>query len=151
LTQLLFLPQNVYFGFFHERRYGLWHASLGRFLWETSKERALEVALVGVMVFGLYGLARRVERWWLFLGVPCGVLLFFAGALDPFRGRVPCARAPLPAGPLRPRLEVLLARAEVPFQDLMVEKTSDVSRKAQAYFAGAGPTRTIILNDALLG
>ena len=41
-------------------------------------------------------------------------------------------------------------RADVPFRDLVVEKTSELSTHVDAYFAGQGPTRTIVLDDNLL-
>jgi STE24 endopeptidase len=44
----------------------------------------------------------------------------------------------------------LMERAGIPFADVRVEETSVASRRVQAYFAGQGPTRTIVLNDVIL-
>jgi STE24 endopeptidase len=84
------------------------------------------------------------------LGVPSALLLLVASALDPYRARVFFDQAPLEQGPLRERITALMARADVSFADVVVEKTSVASKRVQAYFAGQGPTRTIVLTDTLL-
>ena len=147
---LAFWPVVIYLGYFHEHRFGMWHASFPRFIWEGAKAGAIGAFSLSFLVFGLYGLARRVERWWLILGVPAAALLWVAGAVDPFRGLVHHDQHPLASGPLRERLEALLDRANVEFKDLLVETRSDVSRSVQAYFAGQGPTRRIVLTDSML-
>jgi STE24 endopeptidase len=70
--------------------------------------------------------------------------------LDPYRGQVYFPQAPLPPGTLRDRIAEVMVRAQVSFSDIRVESTSRATRKVQAYFAGQGPTRTIVLSDNLL-
>ncbi|MDY7228419.1 M48 family metalloprotease [Hyalangium rubrum] len=148
---VLFFPADVYFSYILEHRYGMSTYTPMRYLGDTFKGVAMGCMLVACLVFGLYGLARRIKRWWLVLGVPVAVLMLLASSMiDPYRGRLFYEQKPLEAGPLRTQLTALLARADITFADIVVEKTSVVSKRVQAYFAGQGPTRTIVLNDVIL-
>lgn len=147
---LLYTPINIYFDYVLEHQYGMSAYTPLRYAVDELKGVTLEVFATSALVVGLYGLARRVKRWWLVLGVPAALLLLVASALDPYRSRVFFEQKPLEQGALRERITALMARADVSFADVLVEKTSVASKRLQAYFAGQGPTRTIVLNDTLL-
>ncbi|WP_257449275.1 M48 family metalloprotease [Archangium lipolyticum] len=148
--ELVYAPSNTYFGYVLEHRYGMSAYTPLRYALDELKGIAMEGVATSALVLGLYGLARRVKRWWLVLGIPSALLLLVASALDPYRSRVFFDQEPLEQGPLRERITALMASADIPFQDVLVEKTSVASKRLQAYFAGQGPTRTIVLNDVLI-
>ncbi|MBJ6759407.1 M48 family metalloprotease [Myxococcaceae bacterium JPH2] len=148
--KVLYLPVDVWFSYVLEHRHGLSTYTPGAFAWDLLKGTLLGAAAVVALVIGLYGLARRVRQWWLVLGVPVAVLMLVASALDPYRARLYFDQAPLPTGTLRTRITGLMARADIAFADVVVEKTSVASRRVGAYFAGQGPTRTIVLNDVIV-
>jgi STE24 endopeptidase len=148
--ELLYAPASVYFGYVLEHRYGMSTYTPLRYALDLLKDLSLEAAATSLLVLGLYGLARRVRPWWLVLGVPAALLLLGASVLDPYRSQLYFKQTPLEQGPLRERITALMARADVPFQDVRVEQTSVASKRLQAYFAGQGPTRTIVLNDVML-
>ncbi len=147
---VLYLPANIYFGYVLEHQYGMSAYTPLRYALDELKDISLEALATSTLVLGLYGLARRVKRWWLVLGVPSALLLLVASALDPYRSRVFFDQEPLEQGPVRERITALMARADISFADVLVEKTSVASKRVQAYFAGQGPTRTIVLNDTML-
>lgn len=148
---IFFSPLEFYFSYVLEHRYGMSAYTPLRYLTDTIKTVGIGCLLVACMVFGLYGLARRIKRWWLVLGVPVAVIMLLASSLiDPYRSRLYFDQTPLEAGALRTQLTALLARADISFADILVEKTSVISKRVQAYFAGQGPTRTIVLNDVIL-
>jgi len=148
---ILLSPVEFYFSYVLEHRYGMSTYTPLRYFIDTVKTVGMGCMLVACLVFGLYGLARRTRRWWLVLGVPVAILMLVASSLiDPYRGRLFFDQQPLEAGPLRTQLTELLARADITFADIVVEKTSVISKRVQAYFAGQGPTRTIVLNDVIL-
>jgi STE24 endopeptidase len=147
---LVYTPTNIYFDYVLEHQYGMSTYTPLRYAVDELKGVAIEVIATSALVVGLYGLARRVKRWWLLLGVPAALLLLVASALDPYRSRVFFEQQPLEQGALREHITALMARADVSFADVLVEKTSVASKRLQAYFAGQGPTRTIVLNDTLL-
>lgn len=147
---LVTMPIDLWFGFVREREFGLSHESLGSFLFDGLKRQALLVASVSALAFGLFGIARRTERWWWLVGLAAAVVLVISTAIDPYRARLYFEQTPLEAGPLRTRLTELLTRADIPFGDILVVKTGEKSVRVQAAFAGTGPTRTILLTDTLL-
>lgn len=150
LAALLMLPLNVYFGYVLEHRHGLSNYSPAAFSWDVAKEMIFEAIPTAALAFGLYGLARRLKTWWLVLGVTAGLAMFAAAAIDPYRSQVYFDQTPLPAGPVRDQVTAVMKKADVPFRDVVIEKQSVATKKVQAYFAGQGPTRTIVVNDSLL-
>lgn len=150
LYAALDLPVEIWFGYFHEHEHGLSRASPAVFLADLVKSKVLFALAIGALVFGLFGLARRTPHWWWLLGIAASALMLVSTALDPYRSRVYVDQTPLPAGALRERITALMTEAEVDFSDVMVEHTASRTVRLQAYFAGTGPTRTIVLNDSLL-
>jgi len=144
------LPIEIWFGYFHEHDHGLSRASPAVFIVDSLKGKLLFVGAVGSLVFGLFGLARRTKHWWWLLGVTASLLMLISTALDPYRGRIYVEQTPLPAGALRDRITALMAKANIDFRDVLVEHTASRTVRLQAYFAGTGPTRTIVLNDSLI-
>lgn len=150
LPMLASLPMQLRLGHFHERAFGMSTESLGAFLEHWSVSTVLGGAATALAVIGMLGLARRTRHWWWVLGLVCALGLLGSAALDPYRSRLHFEQQPLAAGPLRTKLEALLNRAQVEFDDLHVEKTSKRSVRINAYFAGQGQTRRIVLGDTLL-
>lgn len=147
---LLDLPLEIGFGYFHEHAHGLSRASPAVFVVDLLKGKALFAGAVGALVFGLFGLARRTRHWWWLLGVTASALMLVSTAIDPYRSRLYVDQTPLPEGPLREAISALMAKAGIDFRDVLVEHTASRTVRVQAYFAGTGPTRTIVLNDSLL-
>lgn len=147
---VLYLPVEVYFNYFREHQYGMSAYTPLTFAIDAFKDVATGSTATAALVVGLYGLARRTSRWWLVLGVPVALILLVASALDPYRARIYFDQEPLAAGTLRTSITGLMERAGVTFADVVVEKTSVASKRIQGYFAGQGPTRTIVLTDTML-
>jgi STE24 endopeptidase len=148
--KLVYTPLDVWFGYTLEHQHGMSNYTPGAYAWDMLKGHVVAALCFAALVIGLYGLARRVRRWWLVLGVPVALLMLVSSALDPYRNLLYYNQKPLPAGPLRTRMTALMNQAGIPFADVLVEESSVASRRVQAYFAGQGPTRTIVLNDVIL-
>jgi STE24 endopeptidase len=149
LMVLAYLPAGVYFDL-HEWRFGLSTYTVGGLVWDEVKGVGVTGLLKILLVFGLYGLARRSRRWWVVLGAVCSALLLVSAVIDPYRARLYFEQEPLAGGALRQDIDGLMRKAGIEYSDILVEKTSRATRKVQAYFAGQGPTRTIVFNDMLL-
>ncbi|MDX2014858.1 MAG: M48 family metalloprotease [Myxococcaceae bacterium] len=150
LFSLTDLPTEIGLGYFHEHAHGLSRTTPGVFAVDLFKAKLVFALAIGSLVFGLYGLARRTPQWWWLLGVSASVLMLGSAAIDPYRARLYVQQTPLEAGPLRERITALMGQAGIDFQDVLVDQTSSRTVRVQAYFAGAGPTRTIVLNDSLV-
>ena len=149
-VRLVYMPADIYFTYTLEHRHGMSNYTPGSYAWDLLKEYVVGALSIAALVIGLYGLARRVRRWWVVLGVPVALLMLVASALDPYRGRLYYEQKPLPEGPLRTQVTAMMDKAGIAFADILVSETSVASRRVQAYFAGQGPTRTIVINDVLL-
>lgn len=150
VQKVLDLPFAIYLGFFHEKKFGLSTESFGRFLYDDVKMTAAGVFAGTCLTFGLLGWARRQRSWWLIAGPVFGGVLLLSSAIDPYRSKVIVDSHSLEPGPLRDGITALMAKANLPFGDIRVEETSKKSVKPDAYFAGQGPTRTIVLYDSLI-
>ncbi|MEW6443955.1 MAG: M48 family metallopeptidase [bacterium] len=151
ILHLVFFPQSFLRTFWFEHRYGLSTYSLGLWLLDWAKGLATGTAVLGCMVFGIYGLLRRVgDKWWILLwaGLSAGVAGY--AYVAPYRSHIYNDFRPLEPGELRDRLEELARRQEVPVQEILVVDASRRTRKVNAYFSGSGPSQRIVLYDTLL-
>jgi STE24 endopeptidase len=122
-----------------------WLADLGR-------AAALESAFAAALASAAVALSRRWPRcWW----APAAGLSWALGAalaalapvlLDPLFN----AFAPLAPGPLRDELLALAERAGVRVRDVLTVDASRRTTAVNAYVAGIGPTRRLVLFDTLL-
>ena len=149
-NNILAFPEDFYFSFIRERAYGLSNYTLAGFLWDDLKGALVGVGSVTVLCFGLYGLMRRTRWWWLLLGVGSAALLTVSGLIDPYRANLYYDHHSLEPGPIRDAVSSVLAKAQVPFQDVVVLEVQRATTRADAYIAGQGPTRTVVIFDTML-
>jgi STE24 endopeptidase len=152
LTWLTGLPVRYAGGHRVERRFGLTKQSDGAWLGDELKGVALSLFLQVPLITGAYAVIRRRPRdWWLVLAgatVPLTVLL---GNLAPvlimpiFNKFEPLADRALVA-----RVRRLAARAGVPITDVYRMDMSRQTEKPNAFFAGLGNTKRIVLGDTLV-
>ncbi|MGI5864501.1 MAG: M48 family metalloprotease [Myxococcales bacterium] len=150
IVTLIDLPTDFYFGWVRERQHGLSVESFGRWSWDSTKGFVISVATFSALAFGLYGLARRRRNWWLLLGAPCAVLLLGAGLLDPYRVQIYRDYEPLPDGPARRAILRTLEKAGVEHEGVFQLKMRDTTRRVNAFIAGQGPTRRIVVWDTFI-
>lgn len=115
------------------------------------------LGLFALLVLGLYGLIRRFPRgFWLLLALPVGLAVVGHRLVEPFGARLyheltPLERSGRPgARELAARLRALARVRGVELATLTVVASSRTSRALNAYLAGAGPTRELVLYDTLL-
>ncbi len=150
IERLLFFPGSLYFNWVREHQYGYSVQPLSSFMWDWSKGLFFNAVSMSALTFGLFGLARRSRRWWLLLGVPCSVLMLGAGFLDPYRTQLYRDYEPLPAGEVREAVTRTLDKAGVEYEDVMVLKMREISTRVNAFIAGQGPSRRIVLYDTFI-
>ncbi|MBS2030075.1 MAG: M48 family metalloprotease [Deltaproteobacteria bacterium] len=148
---LLDLPEAVYFDFLREKREGLSHYTALSFSWDISKGLLLDAAVQTLGILALYALMRHLPRAWApVLGVVGALALLVSPLFDPARQRVYYSYAPLQDGPVRSAVLDVLKKGGVQFQDVVVENMSRTTSRGDAFFAGQGPTRLIVVGDTLL-
>ncbi|RMG21021.1 MAG: hypothetical protein D6729_01805 [Deltaproteobacteria bacterium] len=121
--------------------------------WLADLGKSLLLAAFGYtsLVFGLFGLVRRFpRRWWWILGGPAALLLVAYGVVSPYRARLYYDFEPLPDTSLKRRIEAMAEREGVPLHAVKVRRESRTSKVLNAYIAGVGAGRELVLYDTLL-
>jgi len=150
LSSSFYVPVNVFLGYVWEHHFGLSLYTPQSFALDFFKSLLLKSAAMSCLVVGLLGFARRTQHWWWVLGVFSVGALLLSPYVDPWRARIYDKQHSLPASPLRSQIQTLLEQAQVEVQNIWVEENSRTTQKLQAYFAGQGASRTLVLNDNLL-
>jgi Zn-dependent protease with chaperone function len=138
----------------HVRRrdYGLTEQGWGGWLVDRLTSLGVQVALVSIAVAGTLWLAGRLGRRWWLAGAPAlvGIAAVFILAqplvIQPLFNRI----EPLEDRELAVRIEELAAQMGVEVDDVLVADASRRTTTANAYVAGIGPTRRVVLYDTLL-
>jgi STE24 endopeptidase len=134
------------------RRYGLSHQSYANWLRDQAVSLAIQVVLVTVAVVVVMALAGWLGRRWWLAGGPAlalgatALLLAYPLVVQPLFNRF----TPLPNRQLAAQIEALARKEGVTVQSVEVADASRQTTAANAYVAGIGPTRRVVLFDTLL-
>jgi STE24 endopeptidase len=135
----------------HDRRHGLSTQSGGDFAADSVKELVLSVVLMSALLVPVLAAVRATDRWWII-----GWLLatVFATALALAYPVVILPRFnrfdPLPEGDLLDRILAVADRAGEPVSGVFVMDASRRTTRDNAFVAGWGPTKRVVLFDTLL-
>jgi STE24 endopeptidase len=138
----------------HVRRrdYGLTEQGWGGWLVDRLTSLGVQAVLVSIAVAGTLWLAGRLGRRWWIAGAPALVAIAAVFILaqplvvQPLFNRI----EPLEDRELAAQIEELAARMGVDVDDVRVADASRRTTTANAYVAGIGPTRRVVLYDTLL-
>ena len=120
--------------------------------WDVVLDGLIGAAFAGVgAAFAMWLVRRSPQRWWL---PAAGLVVAFAVALttlqpvvlDPLFNRF----TPLPAGPVRSDVLALAERSGVDVGEVFVIDASRRTTAANAYVAGLGTTKRVVLYDTLV-
>ena len=118
-------------------------------------DRLKEFVIAGVLMIGLMCLFTWIHRslgdWILvlFSGILMAILLLFM-VLYPKLSKVFNKFNPLEEGELRDKLTALLNKYGYTIKEIQIMNASERTTKSNAYFSGAGKTKTIVLYDNLV-
>ena len=152
LQAIVSLPIAFYRTFVLEHRFGFNRMTLGLFLADLAKQTALALALgVPLILAVLWLMARMGEYWWLYvwLVLTAFTLLFqmiFAPVILPLFNKL----TPIREGELATRVARLLERCGFKPSGLYLMDGSKRSNHGNAFFAGFGAGKRIVLFDTLV-
>jgi STE24 endopeptidase len=151
LASLVSIPFQYYDTMRIEGRYGFNRTTRATFAADRIKELVLQFLLMLGLSSMLMGLHRSFGDWLIlvFAGFSTLFILFIV-FLFPFFSRIFNKFKPLEDGELREKLTVLLERNGYRVRAINVMDASRRSTKANAYFAGFGRMKTIVLYDTLV-
>ena len=132
--------------------FGLSTQGWGGWLIDQLTALAVQAVLTSIAVAGAVWLAGRLGRRWWIAGAPAlvGIAVLYVLAqplvLQPLFNRF----EPLPDRRLAAQIEELATKMGVNVDDVLVADASRRTTTANAYIAGIGPTRRVVLYDTLL-
>jgi STE24 endopeptidase len=152
INALLSLPFAVYRQFRLEERFGFNRTTARLFCVDVLKQGVLAVVLGGALVLGvLYLMVVAGSLWWLWAWVlVTAAALLLVWIFPTFLLPLFYKLTPLSEGPLKERLARLLDRVKFPYRGLFVMDGSRRSAHSNAFFAGLGSSRRIVLYDTLV-
>lgn len=152
IQALVFLPLSWYAGYARQHAYELSTETASAWLRDWTTAVALSVAVAALLLYIPYRLLRASPgRWWLWTGLLTAPLTVLAMIV------VPVYVAPLfdDYGRMRDpglerRIQRLAARAGIPDSRIYEVRKSAETRQVNAYVAGFGATKRIVLWDTLV-
>ncbi|MBW3546958.1 MAG: M48 family metalloprotease [Actinobacteria bacterium] len=135
----------------YDKRWGLSTQTLPGFLRDQLTQLALGAVATVVLVIPLYAVIRTTEWWWLFgwtvvAGLTVGLGFVYPVLVAPLFNRF----RPLDDEALAERLRAVARRAGLDVDEVLVADASRRSRAGNAYVAGLGRTRRVVVFDTIL-
>jgi STE24 endopeptidase len=145
------LPFSLYGQFAVEARFGFNRMTPRLFALDLLKGAALSVALGAPLLYLAFRLVRASPLWWLWACLSASALQLLLAVLYP-RLIAPLFNRfiPLPQGEVRDQVEGLARRLGFRVRAISLMDGSRRSTHGNAYFAGLGRARRIVLFDTLL-
>lgn len=149
---LLGLPLSYYSGYVHEHKWGFSNHTFTSWMWEKVKSFLLGLVLI-LLVMGVlfWILAVYPQWWWLIAGLAMAmfsvifVTLFPIVVLPLFNKYTPIENEELTSA-----LEKILSRGGLQSSGFFKEDMSRQTKKENAFLAGLGKTRRVVLGDNLM-
>jgi STE24 endopeptidase len=145
------LPFSLYGQFVVETRFGFNRTTPRLFVIDQLKGAALSAALGAPLLYLMFRLVRASPLWWLWTFLAASALQLLLAVLYP-RLIAPLFNrfTPLPQGEVRQQVEGLARRLGFRVRAISLMDGSRRSTHGNAYFAGLGRARRIVLFDTLL-
>ena len=149
---LVDLPFNLYDTFVIEERYGFNKMTPRLFISDTGKSLAVGAAIGTPLYLGiLWFMGAAGPFWWLWcwlflLVVQVLLLVIYPTVIAPLFNTF----TPIKEGELKDRIVALLKKVAFPFKGIFIIDGSKRSRHSNAYFAGIGKQKRIVLYDTLV-
>ena len=152
LTTFLSMPFSYYSTFFIEEKYGFNKTTLKTFI--VDKIKGLFISSVFIIVLTSLAIVSieyfSTGFWiWLWIGLSLFMVflnMFYADLIVPIFNKL----TPLENGELRSKIESYSKKVGYSLKNIFVIDGSKRSTKANAFFSGLGPRKTIALYDTLI-
>lgn len=151
LSQVLLLPVEWWATMVHDRRHGLSNQSAGLWAGDQLKGLVLNVVLSALLLVPIFWAIRTFDTWWLvggllFLGIALFLNFVYPVLIMPRFNKF----TPMEPGPLRTRIEEIAELADTSIEGVYTMDGSKRSRRGNAFVAGFGPTKRVVVYDTML-
>ena len=152
LNSIISIPFSYYNTFVIEENFGFNKTTKSTFFFDIIKSSILSILIGGVLLFlALYLYNNLNDGFWLYLWIGLSLLIvfinmFYADLIVPIFNKL----TPLENGELRKKIETYSKEVGYLLKNIYVIDGSKRSTKANAFFSGLGPRKTIALYDTLI-
>ena len=152
LSDFISIPFSCYNTFVIEEKYGFNKTTVKTFVLDKIKGYLLTLIVGGILLFGAIYIVSLLENsfwFWLWLSLSFIMLIvnmFYADLIVPIFNKL----TPLEAGSLRDKIESYTKKVGYSLKNIYIIDGSKRSTKANAFFSGLGPRKTIALYDTLV-
>lgn len=152
ILTLIALPLDLWEDYIHERAYGLTDQPLRGWFWDQVKGWMVGLVLALPLAYGiLFLIGRYPHRWWILAGMAAFIFSVIFTYLSPVLiDPIFNTFKPLANEELKGRLVALASKAGIRAREVLEVDASRQTKKYNAYFAGLGHTKRIVLYDTLL-
>jgi STE24 endopeptidase len=152
ISQILLLPVEWWATMVHDRRHGLSNQSAGLWAGDQVKGLVLNVVLSGLLLVPIFWAIRSFDTWWLVGGLVFFAIALFLNFVYPVLIMPRFNKfTPMEPGPLRSRIEEIADLADTSIEGVYTMDGSKRSRRGNAFVAGFGPTKRVVVYDTMLG
>lgn len=135
----------------YDKRWGFSNQTKGRWFADFAKGFPLGLVIQSALFIPVWWLVRTTELWWLYSGlVFIAFALIFAGLYPVLIAPIFNKYTPLEAGKLRDEIFAVARRVDADISDVLVEDSSKRDSRGNAYVAGLGKTRRVVVFDTML-
>ena len=152
LSDFISIPFSCYNTFVIEEKYGFNKTTVKTFVIDKIKGYVLTLTIGGgLLAASLYLVSILVNGFWLWLWIGLAILMlfinmFYADIIVPIFNKL----TPLERGSLREKIEAYSKKVGYSLKNIYIIDGSKRSSKANAFFSGLGPRKTIALYDTLV-
>ena len=152
LSDFIRIPFSCYNTFVIEEKYGFNKTTVKTFVLDKIKGYLLTLIIGGVLLFGAIYIVSLLENgFWVWLWASLSVIMllvnmFYADLIVPIFNKL----TPLENGSLREKIESYTNKVGYSLKNIYIIDGSKRSSKANAFFSGLGPRKTIALYDTLV-
>ena len=151
VSQVLLLPADWWATMVHDKRHGLSNQSAGLWAGDQVKGLVLNVVLSALLLVPIFWAIRTFDTWWLvggllFLGIALFLNFVYPVLIMPRFNKF----TPMEPGPLRSRIEEIAELADTSIEGVYTMDGSKRSRRGNAFVAGFGPTKRVVVYDTML-
>lgn len=152
LMTVLALPMNFYSSYVHEHKWNFSNHTIKSWLWEQGKSFFVGLIILTMVLGLLLWIMAQIPRWWWLVAalVMALVSVVFAALFPVIIAPIFNKYEPIKDKELTEALSTILSRGGLKSSGFFKEDMSRQTKKENAFLAGIGKTRRVVLGDNLL-
>src|SRR4051794_2892520 len=150
-SMIVSVPLSAWRELGYDKRWGFSKQTTNGFLVDLAKSIPLSIVIATLLFLPLYWVMRSTDLWWLLGGIVFAVLSITFGVLYPVViSPLFNKYTPLEEGDLRTAILDTARQADADINEVLVEDSSKRDTRPNAYVAGIGKVRRVVLFDNML-